>query len=192
MAKAPSLASSADVQAILGRELSEEEYARVDSILNKLSELFRKESGQLFTPGESTVRRKVNGQEVFLPQRPVVDVSKVVDSRGRAVPFSLFGQWLSVPHLASHELVVVTYRHGSNDVPSLVVETIADAARQVLQVSPEAVSGITQVSQAGSNYTASATYASWAQGGSARLSPEDLKIARSFRARYGNVWVGGA
>lgn len=192
MAEIPALATEEDVVAILGRGLSEEEFARIDAILNKLSELFRKESGQLFTPGESTVRRKVNGEEVFLPQRPVAEVSSVVDARGRPVQFSWFGQWLLVPGVGSHELVTVTYKHGSEDIPPLVVQTIADAARQVLEVSPEAVSGITQVSQGGTSYTASATYATWAQGGSARLSPEDLKVARSFRPLMGNVWVGSA
>ena len=192
MAEMPALATRNDVVAILGRPLSEEESARIDAILDKLSELFRRESGQLFTPGKSTVRRKVNGEEVFLPQRPVAEVSSVVDARGRPVQFSGFGQWLLVPGVESHELVTVTYKHGSDEVPPLVVETIADAARQVLEVSPEAVSGITQVSQGGTSYTASATYATWAQGGSARLSPEDLKIARSFRPLMGNVWVGSA
>ena len=192
MAEHIPLADRNDVRDLLGRDLSGEESARVDSILSKISELFRKESGQIFTPGVSTVRRKVNGGEVFLPQRPVVSVVSVVDARGCEVGFSQVGQWVSVPCLGSHEMVVVTYEHGSEVVPSLVVDTVADAARQVLLVAPDAVSGVTQVSQTGGTYTASATYAAWAQGGSARLSQEDAKIARSFRSKFGNVWVGGA
>lgn len=187
----PPLAGRADVEASLGRPLSEDEAARVDAILAKLSDLFRRESGQTFTPGRSRVRRKVNGGEAFLPQRPIARVISVVDERGRPVNYSLVGQWLLVPSLASDQFVTVEYEHGSETVPPLVVETVADAARQVLQLAPEAVSGVSQVSQAGNGYTASASYAAWAQGGATRLSPEDARIARSYRQKLGNVWATG-
>lgn len=181
------LASPVDVAAAIGRALTPEEAARADAILDKLSELFRRESGQQFTPGTSTVRVKVNGGRVYLRQRPVTAVDVVTDDAGADVSYTRVGQWLTVP-LGSHEFVTVTYQHGGV-VPDLVRLTVADAARQVLGVAPAAVAGVSQTSETTGPWTRQATYAAWAVGGAARLSPEDLTLARSFRVKVPTVWV---
>lgn len=186
----PPLATKDDVQGLLGRDLTPAEDRRIGKILEKLSELFRNESWQHFTPGESHSRLKVNGGEVYLPQRPVVAVEEVTTVDGRPVEFHLHGQWLSVPSMTSSQMVLVKYSHGSADVPALVVDTIADAARQILEIDPAAISGRTQEQETTGPMTVSNSYATWAQGGSTRLSPADEAVARSFRARLGNVWVG--
>lgn len=182
------LATKSDVVNIIGRDLTDTEAARVDAILTKLSELFREESGQMFTPGESHVRLKVNGGQVYLPQRPVVEVHEVTTLGGRDVAFRRHGQWLYVS-LDSSQMVLVRYSHGSEEVPDLVKSVIADAARQILMIAPEAVMGFSQESEGTGPMTSSASYATWAQGGSTRLSPEDRAVARSFRVQLGNVWV---
>lgn len=183
-----SLASAEDVEDLLGRSLTSDENTRIEGILTKLSELFRKEARQEFTEGQSTVRLKVNGGEVYLPQRPVRSVVEVTTDRGAEVDYHRRGQYLFVP-LGSSSMVWVKYEHGGA-VPDLVRTTVADAARQVLMINEGAASGVAQVTQAGGPYSANVSYATWAQGGSARLSPEDRAIARSFRTRHGNVWVG--
>lgn len=182
------LAQVSDVQAILGRDLTTAESARADTILNKLSELFILESGQQFVSGTSTVRLKVNGGEVYLPQRPAGDITSVKDEAGAEIPYTrLSTQWIAVP-LSSARMVWVTYSHGGA-VPDVVRLQIADDARQVLQIAPEAVSGQSQITQTSGPYSQSGGFATWAQGGQVRLSIEGQKLARSFRVTTGNVWV---
>lgn len=181
------LASEADVKAAFGRDLTPDERARVGAILDKVSELFRLESGQRFTAGSSLSRVKVNGGRAFLRQAPVVTVVSVKDDDGRDVPFTLFKQWLTVPRL-SHEFVVVEYEHGGV-VPDLVRLTVADVARQVLSIDPTASTGVAQYGQTTGPFSDQFTYAAWAQGGSTRLAPDDLAVARSFRVKVPNVWV---
>lgn len=183
------LASDVDVEAAIGRDLTSEEDARVGAILDKLSELFRRESGQQFTSGTSTVRLKVNGGRVFLPQRPATAVTTVKDDDGEGVEYTRLGQWLTVP-MVSHEFVTVAYTHGG-DVPDLVRLAVADAARQVLQIAPAAVAGVTQTGTTTGPFSGQESYATWAQGGAARLSPDDVALARSFRVKVPTVWVQG-
>ena len=181
------LASVVDVVAVLGRDLTPEEESRVDAVLDKLSELFRRESGQQFTAGTSTVRLKVNGGRVYLPQVPLVEVASVVDDDAVAVEFTAAGSWLSTG-LASHEFVTVEYSHGG-EVPDLVRLAVADAARQVLSVDSYAASGVSQRGVTTGPFSDQFTYATWAQGGSSRLSPDDVALARSFRVKVPTTWV---
>jgi len=181
------LATADDVEQQLGRDLSASEQIRVGGILAKASALFRLEAKQTFTAGESEVRLRVSGGKVYLPERPVVDVVSVVDDQGAAVDFTRFKQWLTVCR-GSHEFVTVTYTHGG-EVPDLARLTVADIARKVLSIAPEAVSGATQASTTSGPYTDSATYAAWAVGGQTMLAPEDKAIARTFRVRPPKVTV---
>lgn len=184
------LASKADVEASLGRDLTSDEDARVEAILDKASELFRAEARQQFTSGRSEVRVKVNGGRVFLRERPATTIHSVSDEAGNPVEFTQFKQWLDVPK-RSHEFVIVDYSHGG-DVPDLVRLTIADVARQVLSINPNAAEGVTQYSETTGPFTEQYTYATWAQGGATRLAPDDLAVARKFRATVPNVWVQGS
>lgn len=184
------LASEQDVEAAFGRDLTTEEKARVGAILDKASELFRLESGQQFTPGTSESRVKVNGGRAVLRQAPVVEVTSVTDDQGNNVAFTLFRQTLTVPK-RSHEFVIVNYSHGGA-IPDLVRLTIADVARQVLSINPNAAEGVTQYSETTGPFSDQFTYATWAQGGATRLAPDDLAVARSFRVKASNVWVAGA
>lgn len=181
------LASQEDVEKVLGRDLTSAEEARVDAILDKASELFRREARQKFTPGRSQVRVKINGGSGYLRERPVTAIHSVTDEQGRPVTFTRFKQWLSVPK-RSHEFVIVDYFHGGG-VPDLVRLTIADIARQVLSINPNAAAGVTQHSQNAGSYSEQSTYATWAQGGATRLAPDDIAVARSFRVKTANVWV---
>lgn len=184
---AAALATSNDVEAILGRVLTSDEHERVDSVLLKASELFRRRSGQEFTAGTSAVRLKVNGGRVYLPQRPVVAVTTVLDDDGDAVVYTRAGQWLTLD-LRSHEFVTVSYSHGGA-VPDLVRLAIADVARQVMLVDQSAQSGGLQSSTTAGPFSQQITYAPWAVGGATRLSPDDIALADSYRAKVPTVWV---
>lgn len=183
------LASQKDVEEALGRQLTLDETARVDAIIDKASELFRKRSGQQFTAGVSTDRVKVTANWVELVQRPVVSVVSVVDDDGHPIGFEQFDSRL---HLTSCgvRFVRVTYTHGG-EVPDLVRLTIADIARKVLSIDPKAVSGVTQRGETTGPFSEQYTYATWAQGGQTMLAPDDATIAASFRVkRYGSIVQG--
>ena len=189
------LATQADVEAIIGRPLTEAEATRVAPILVKLSGQFRKIARQDFTDGTSTVRLKVNGGTVVLPQRPVVSITSVMDDFGRAVPFTLNSGTVLVSDpehpqipLDSSQFVTVTYSHGG-DIPDVVVQAIADTARSVLQINPDASSGVQQTSITTGPFNEQSTFATWAQGGKATLSPDDVALAKSYRVKAPAVWV---
>lgn len=186
MAYSP-LASNADVAAALGRDLTSDEEARVGAILKKASDLFREEARQTFNPDESTVRLKVTGGQVYLPQHPVVELTAVVDDDGEDVEFERNGQWLYVS-MGSDEFVTVTYSHGGT-IPPLAKLTVADIARKVLSISPAALEGVSQFNDGAGPYNQGGTYAAWAVGGQTMLSPDDKLIARQFRPRSPRLWV---
>ncbi len=183
------LASRVDVVALLGRGLTSEEAARVNGILDKASELFRRRSGQEFTSGTSLVRLKMTANYVDLPQRPVVSVQSVTQdvAGGAAIAYDLFQSRLTLHGMHAGAMVRVAYTHGG-DVPDLVRLTIADVARKVLLIDRNAVTGATQHSETTGPFTEQSTYATWAQGGETRLSPDDNAIADSFRVKtYGSI-----
>jgi hypothetical protein len=198
------LASEADVVAALGRALTSTESARVGAILDKASELFRQRSGQQFTPGTSHVRLRVIGDQVALPQRPVVSVTSVTTDDGDDTVLTFGTLFQSKIRLDSAigvdlvrmdysravlggSMVRVNYSHGG-DVPDLVRLTVADVTRKVLEIDPNAVSGKTQHSETVGPFTEQDTYATWAQGGQTMLAPADADVADSFRVHsYGSV-----
>lgn len=186
------LAASTDVVAMLGRDLTTSESARVGEVLDKASELFRWRSKQKFTVGASTVRLKVNGGRVCLEQRPVTSVTSVVDDDGVAVLYTPDGQWLTIDPASlsctSSSFVTVAYAHGGT-VPDLIRLTIADIARQVVTIDANAQVGITQHTQTRGPFTESFTYATWAVGGMTRLSPDDNALADSFKVIVPTVRV---
>lgn len=186
------LAVAADVVAAMGRALTSSEVTQVEPILDMASELFRRRSGQMFTTGTSTVRLKVNGARVYLPQVPVTTVTSVVDDGGAAVAYTLAGNWLTLNAASasadSASFVTVAYSHGGT-VPELVRLTIADLARKVLSIDPRAITGLSQFSATEGPYSDSGTYAAWAVGGQTMLSPTDAALADSYRVRIPTIWV---
>lgn len=182
------LASVTDVQSALGRNLTSDEAARVDAILDKASELFRRRSGQTFTPSTSQNRLKVNGGQVRLPQRPVVSVESVVDDDGFNVTYTRFQSVLTVDDLTSSDFITVAYTHGGA-VPDIVRLCIAEIAKKVLSIDPTAATGIVQHTESTGPFSVSDTYATWAQGGQTMLAPDDDRLALSFKIPTGSVIV---
>lgn len=184
------LASTSDVEALLGRSLSTVEKAEVERYLSKASELFRLHSGQDFTPGRSEVERIVNAGVVYLPQRPVTEIHSVKTLDGDDVEYERRDSKLRVA--AAHgQTLVVDYEHGGA-VPTLVRDTVAEVGKKVFEVAPEAKSGVTQHSQTDGPFTDSYTYAQWALGGETSLSPADREVAESFMFNPPRLFVARA
>jgi hypothetical protein len=184
------LASAADVAEVLGRALTSEETVRVEPILDKASELFRRESGQQFTAGSSDVRLRVrSGDTVYLPQNPVTAVTSVTDEDGVDVEFTYRDQAVTVQ--TSVLWVLVEYTHGA-DVPDLVRLAVAEIGAVVLRVDSEALAGKSQTQETTGPFSRQSSYASWAIGGATRLSPEDVALARSFRNPWRQIVSMGA
>ena len=185
---AEALATKEDVVAALGRDLTPSETKQVAVHLTKVSELFRLEARQLFTPGRSTNRLLVTAGALTLPQRPVRSVVTVDGVPGDR--FSLLGQRLEVP-VRTGMLVVVDYEHGSEEVPDLVKLTVAGIVAQLFEADPRARAGVSQRGETRGPFSVQETYAAWAQGGSPRLAPDDVRTAQSFRVKsYGLIVQG--
>lgn len=183
------LAQVSDVQVAMGRELTVVETARVEFLLELLSDKFRAEAQQSFAVESFEHRIKVNGCHVTPRRTPLVSVSSVVDDAGVAVPWTM-GEGFVHVNLPSDRFVVMTYTAGLTDVPVVVRHQIADSARRILSIAPAAIEGRTQVSQTAGPYSEQSQFATWAVGGQAMLSPDDIALARKFRPRRaGNVWV---
>jgi hypothetical protein len=186
------LATADDVVEFLGRDLTSAEETRVEPILNKASELFRRESGQTFTSGTSENRLRVRGgTEVYLPQRPVVSVESVTDDDGEALEYTVRGQVVRLSARTALPFVLVEYTHGGA-VPDVVRVAVAEIAAVVLRIDSSALSGLSQVQETTGPFSRQASYASWAIGGATRLSPEDVQLARSFRNPWRQIASMGA
>lgn len=182
------LATSTDVAATLGRDLTTSEEQQVDGHLSKVSGLFRLAARQQFTPGRSTNRLRVTAGAVTLPQRPA-RIVHTVDGRP-AEQFTLLGQRLEVPAWTG-AFVVVDYEHGSDEIPDLVKQTVAGVVAQLFEADPRARAGVSQRGETRGPFSIQETYAAWAQGAAPRLAPDDLKVAESFRVTsYGLIVQG--
>jgi hypothetical protein len=185
------LASASDVAEVLGRALTSEEIVRVEPILDKASELFRRESGQQFTAGESENRLRVrDGDTVYLPQNPVVSVEVLTDDDGNDLTYTRYKQAVTLDS-AGPSWVRVEYTHGG-DVPDLVRLAVAEIGAVVLRIDSDAQAGKTQVGETTGPFSQQASYAAWALGGATRLSPEDTALARSFRNPWRQIVSMGA
>lgn len=185
------LATLEQVAQGLGRELTDAETRRAQFLLDQLSAKFVHEARTSFTVEDHVHRVKVNGGHARPPRGPIVSVSGVVDDDGAPVPWRLGHGLIHVP-LPSDRFVVVTYRAGYTRVPPVVAGQVADSVRRALGIDPRAAAGVTQAATTTGPFTESASFAAWAVGGQAMLSPDDIALARSYRPHRPNVWVGGA
>ncbi|NII42115.1 hypothetical protein E9228_002773 [Curtobacterium flaccumfaciens] len=183
------LAKSTDVSDALGRDLTPSETKQAPGHLLKVSELFRLAARQQFTRGRSTNRLRVTAGAVTLPQRPVQSIVSVDGEPGDR--FTFLGQRLEVP-AQTGTFVVVDYEHGYDEIPDLVRLTVAGIVAQLLEADPRARAGVTQRGETRGPFSVQETYASWAQGASPRLAPDDLRTAQSYRVTsYGLIVQGG-
>lgn len=198
------LASAADVAHELGLagadDLSAAQALRVPTLLARASYLFQRAADRLFTPDTYTVRLRVAGGQVRLPESPVTDVASVVDDAGNDVDYTRYGQWLrictrfnsdnsfaSLPPDGYVSFVTVTYTGGA--IPDVVKGAVAALAAKYVSIDPATqVAGATTVNLITGPFQSNITYADWATE-TLRLSEDDCQLAESFRYKGTQVVV---
>ena len=173
-----------DIEAALGRPLTDSESARATFIADKLAEAFKARARQTFTVEQYTHRLKVDAGGRVVPTRaPLISVEAVTTDDGQAIPYTV-----------RHGFIVVTYAAGFSEVPAAVRLQLADSVRRILLIPDAAAQGATQMTETTGPFTQTRQYATWAVGGQAILSPDDQALADAYRPRRaGHVWVmGGA
>lgn len=183
-----------DIEAALGRMLSDEEKPRALFVVDKLSEAFRRRARQTFTVETYVHRLKVDADgRVFPTRAPIMEVLAVFTDEGAPVKYEQRHGYIYV-YPWNGDFVVVTYAAGLSTVPAAVRLQLADSARRILSIPDAAAQGATQATDTTGPFTQSRQYAAWAVGGQALLSPDDQALADSYRPRRaGHVWVmGGA
>jgi hypothetical protein len=125
------LATLEDVEAVLGRDLTDGEFLRVDRLLAMASKKVRTYTGQFFEVVENDLLELVPDAwgQVRLPQRPVTAVASVVvdgetmDADGytwtaQGALSRTYGYWWTP--------VTVTYTHGYDTIPDDVAFVVAE------------------------------------------------------------------
>lgn len=202
------LATQADVEARLGRPLTEDEAARADALLSDASELVRAHTGQQFdaVTGDAIVLRPV-GVLLRLPQRPVTGVTSVhaVARDGQATVELTGWVWdgrdkvslsCATPSGADApswwsgwgpDTYRVVYDHGYDPVPPIVVATVANMVLRTL-LSPSMATGM--VSERIGAYNYQLQQGSGSSGAAATLTAADERaLARYGPRRAGTIQV---
>jgi hypothetical protein len=172
------LATIEDVEARLGRELTEGEAAQAEAWLVDASAIFVQRAIQKFEVSESTVRLFPRDGVVRLVQRPVIEIISVTDIDGVEIEYTFDGHQ-SLYELGSYSPVIVNYEHGSETIPADVVAVVAGMVVRTLNIPADAAAGIQQ--QAVGPFSQS--YAAWAVGRQILMSPADIEVANFYREK---------
>lgn len=202
------LATVDDLEATLGRELTDDESARADRLLISASNRARRAAGgQQFTAVKAdVVRRRVLQRHVWLPQRPVNNVTAVQLPDGTDLTFAWAGLsevqvWLLLPTTfveapwppRERDVVDITYDHGYDpdygyaEIPEEVRDVVVNAVLRALGVDPTDGS-LTGETVEGYGYTQGVIGAAGPLG----LLPDELDILRPYgaRRRVGTLRLG--
>lgn len=167
--------------------LETEQLVRAEALLADASANVRRVSTQQFTAGTSTVILTVSrAGQARLPQRPVTAVTSVDDLFGNPVAYRLVGEtlrfdlepwngWEIEPRRCAVEQVVVTYDHGSDTVPDLIVGITCSVVLRALGVDPMQA-GITQEVIDGYSYMTGTIGA----GGPLGFLPSEIEILTDY------------
>lgn len=195
------LISAADLEARLGRDLTETEENRVDALLADVTAAVTAYTGQSFTTETTTQRVKIRGAGseafVILPQRPVSAVDTVEDMNGTTLPVwtwdegdrvylsrQVWSDFQWEPYRRPLNFVKVTYTHGHDSVPADVVGVAASMALRALGLDP-LESSITQEAVDGYMYQRGSAGAAGGFG----LLPDERAVLDRYRREFGNIRV---
>lgn len=200
------LASTADLVARLGRPLTDVEAARADALLADASAKVRRYCRQDFGKviDDVVVVRGQDG-ELRLPQRPVLDVSKVIALGGNGLPDVQLIDWLwdhiDLIRLGSGNAIInlpevwwnedgypdtyqVTYSHGYDTPPDEVVSVVCAMVNRTL-TNPTLAGGIKSETIGHYNYQLDQ-----AGGGLAvSMTKDDKDSLKDFRRPFGQMRV---
>ncbi len=185
MSLAP-LATVADVEARLGRTLTDDEEDQMEALLADVSAAVRAYTGQEITAATaSDIRLKVRGRTVRLPQRPVTAVDSVDNVSGDAVTFTWYaGDTLNVDYAPAEGWVDVTYDHGFEDVPPDIIAVVCNIAMRAFGT-PSEQTGM----QSESIGTYSYTIGGAAAAGTLGMLADEKAVLDGYRRVLGTAWV---
>lgn len=191
------LATSDDVLERLGRALTSEETAKIDSLLLDVSSAIRGYTHQTFTEDTTTALLPIRNRAVRLMQVPVTAITSVEDGRGNALPY----EWLtgdericlySSGYVNEFELNIlpgtrigkasVTYTHGYETIPDPIIGLCCHLALRALGV-PSTQSGIMQETITNYSYQIGTAAASGPFG----LLASEKELLDSYRRLAGPV-----
>lgn len=202
-----SLASAAELEARLGRELTDAETARVEALLEDASAMVRSYTRQQFDLVEGDVQvLRMQGGEIRLPQRPVTAVTRVVAVGGNDnLPDVPIMDWvwdnLDLVRVGSGACVVnlpeawwdddgypgtyrVTYSHGYETVPADVVRVVCSMVLRTL-TAPTMAGGVTSETVGPYSYRLDGP----GTGLGVSLSAADKKDLDDYRTKVGQIKV---
>jgi hypothetical protein len=201
------LASQADLEARLGRDLTDVERARVKALLDDASALVRAYTGQSFAlvEGDQVVLRAAGGR-ITLPERPVTAVTRVVAIGGSdALPDFTLADWLfdgiDTIRIGDGACIInlpeawwdddgypgtyrVTYSHGYATVPADVLSVVCGMALRPL-TTPTTAGGV--VSETIGSYSYRLGEAGSGLG--VAMSKEDRKLLDRYRRKATTIKV---
>ncbi|AEJ93094.1 head-tail adaptor Ad1 [Mycobacterium phage Mutaforma13] len=175
------LATADDVAAALGlasaADLTPEQQARVDALLERVSDAFQRVSGRVFTTGITRVRANVVNGRVWLPGL-VEEVNSVENVDGSDVDFTQDGNYVDVSRngcpLVTGTVVVVEYVGGG--APDAVTSLVAAVVARHLTVQPGSVQAQAVALTAGPFTQRNAEWVS----STSLFTPDELDDVRRF------------
>lgn len=177
MALAP-LATTDDLTARLGRDLTDTETTQAEALLAGASARVRTYTGQDFTLVEDdTVQVKVRNGVARLPQRPVLAVAGVTNLESAALVFTWLGDdrvrlsplidspWVYEPYRNPIPEAIFTYDHGyaEGEIPADVVDVVCSMVARTMARGPDS-GAIQSESIAGYSYSLGAAAAAGTVG----------------------------
>jgi len=184
------LATTDDLEARLGRELTASEAARATAVLDDVSASIRARTGQTFENGTHELRARVKRGMVRLSQRPVHDVTAVTDRFDTAVTYEWDGLdrvYVDTQCLAGRapvQVVDVTYEAGPDEVPADIVGVACSVALRTIGADP-LEGGVVSESIDGYSYR----LGSASGAGSYGLLPAEADVLARYTRPYGNIQV---
>lgn len=180
------LATIEDLEARMGRRITDDETPRAEALLQDASAAVRAYTGQQFTAGTTTARLRPRNGTVRLPQRPVVDVTAVANVEGTDVAFTWdTGDQVAITGLGSTvpfdvepirrvAYLDVTYEHGYELIPDDIIAVVCQIAGRAFG-RPVQDSGTQQESIGGYSYSVGVAAAA---GGVGMLNDERAVLDR--------------
>jgi hypothetical protein len=202
------LAQPSDLEARLGRSLTDAEATRAMAYLATASALIRRYTGQVFdtVTGDTVILRPV-GSYLVLPQTPVTGVSEVrgINADGTAgtaltgwtwdgldrIDITTVGFFHSDPWWPWNfgpEAFQVIYDHGSVPIGDDVIGVACDMVLRTL-LSPSLVEGMTSERIGQYSYQLGQFSGGAASGTAVRLTEADKDALRSYRRQAGSIQV---
>lgn len=184
------LATIADVEARLARDLTGADETRMARLLLDASAAVRGYTGQQFDSDTETIRVKARTGVLRLPQRPVTAVGAVEDTDGNAIShewwgddrvyvasLTLLNEWEINGRRSPVTYIDVTYTHGYATVPEDIVAVVCQMAMRAYGIRPDDAG---KTSESIANYSYS-TGGAAAAGGVGMLNDERAVLDRYRR-----------